>query len=87
MIENILYVIIGFAVTYLSLELAWHFSVCRRIKDYGSDNKIIIKPCIFKQVKTVLLAQPASWSRYNVNIDGGYRYNFCYKNNIKYYHA
>jgi hypothetical protein len=42
MIENLLYVIVGFAVTYLSLELAWHFTACK-IKDYGSDKKIIIK--------------------------------------------
>jgi len=31
-IESLLYVVIGFVVTYLSLELAWHFSACR-IKD------------------------------------------------------
>ena len=52
MIENILYVIAGFAVTYLSLELAWHFTACK-IK-YNSK----IKSCIFKEIKTVLTAPP-----------------------------
>ena len=52
MIENLLYVIVGFAVTYLSLEAVWHFSVCR-IK--GNDK---IKPCMFKEIKTVLAAPP-----------------------------
>ena len=55
MIENLAYVIMGFVVTYLSLELAWHFTACR-LKD-GS-NKKIIKPCMFKEIKTVLMAPP-----------------------------
>ena len=55
MIESLAYVIMGFAVTYLFLELAWHFTACR-LKD-GS-NKKIIKPCMFKEVKTVLMAAP-----------------------------
>ncbi|MFL6324158.1 MAG: hypothetical protein ACJ708_00795 [Nitrososphaeraceae archaeon] len=55
MIENLAYVIMGFAVTYLSLEVAWHFTACR-LKD-GS-NKKIIKPCMFKEIKTVLMAAP-----------------------------
>jgi len=55
MIESLAYVIMGFAVTYLSLELAWHFTACR-LKD-GS-NKKIIKPCMFKEIKTVLMAPP-----------------------------
>jgi hypothetical protein len=55
MIENLAYVIMGFVVTYLSLELAWHFTACR-LKD-GS-NKKIIKPCMFKEIKTVLVAPP-----------------------------
>jgi hypothetical protein len=55
MIENLAYVIMGFVVTYLSLELAWHFTACR-LKD-GS-NKKIIKPCMFKEIKTVLMAAP-----------------------------
>jgi hypothetical protein len=50
MIENLLYVIAGFAVTYLSLEIAWHFTACK-IKN-GSK----IKPCIFKEVKSILIA-------------------------------
>jgi hypothetical protein len=53
MIENLLYVIVGFAVTYLSLEVAWHFTACK-IKH----NSEIIKPCIFKEIKTVLMAPP-----------------------------
>jgi hypothetical protein len=52
MIENILYVIAGFAVTYLSLEVAWHFIACR-IKGNGK-----IKTCIFKEIKTILAAPP-----------------------------
>jgi hypothetical protein len=51
MIENILYVVVGFVVTYLSLELAWHFTACG-IKDKK------IKPCIFKEIKTILVAAP-----------------------------
>ena len=60
MFEDILYVIVGFTVTYLSLEVTWHFSKCRRIiRDYDSNDKkmMIIKPCIFKQAKTVLLSK------------------------------
>jgi hypothetical protein len=29
MIENLADVIMGFAATYLSLEVAWHFNACR----------------------------------------------------------
>ena len=48
MIENLLYVIAGFAATYLSLEVAWHFTACRiKVKDK-------VKPCIFNEIKTVL---------------------------------
>jgi hypothetical protein len=50
MIESLAYVIAGFAVTYLSLELAWHFTACK-IKDNGSK----IKPCVFKEIKTFLI--------------------------------
>jgi hypothetical protein len=42
MIENIAYVIMGFAATYLSLEVAWHFTAWR------------LKPCVFKQMKNGL---------------------------------
>ena len=48
MIENVLYVIAGFTVTYVCLEIAWHFTVCK-IK-----NESKIKPCIFKELKSVL---------------------------------
>jgi hypothetical protein len=49
MIENLLYVIVGFVATYLSLEVAWHFTACR-IKDKR------MKPCFFKGVKTIMVA-------------------------------
>jgi hypothetical protein len=50
MIENLSYVIMGFVATYLSLEVAWHFTACK-IK-HNSE----IKPCIFKEIKTILMA-------------------------------
>ena len=50
MIENLLYLIAGFAVTYLSLEVAWHFTACKIKVSSG------IKHCIFKEIKTVLTA-------------------------------
>jgi hypothetical protein len=56
MIENILYVsdlVIGFVVTYLSLELAWHFTACR-IKDKK------LRPCMSKEIKTVLMVSQTS---------------------------
>jgi hypothetical protein len=56
-IESLLYVVIGFVVTYLSLELAWHFSACR-IKDKK------IRPCMFKEIKTVLTVYQKSPRRY-----------------------
>jgi hypothetical protein len=56
MIENLAYVIMGFGATYLSLEVAWHFTACR-LKDDGSDKKIM-KPCMFKEIKMVLMAPP-----------------------------
>lgn len=51
MIENIswaLYVLTGFVVSFIGLETAWHFTACR-IHDKA------IKPCMFKQVETLLL--------------------------------
>ena len=51
MIENVLYVIMGFVITYLSLELAWHFTACG-IKDKK------IRPCMFKEIKSILVAAP-----------------------------
>ena len=53
MIESLLYVVIGFVVSYLSLELAWHFTACR-IKDKK------IRPCMFKEIKTVLMVSQTS---------------------------
>ena len=49
MIENLLCVLMGFVITYLSLELAWHFTACK-IKDKK------IRPCMFKEIKTILVA-------------------------------
>ena len=52
MLENLnlaAYAALGFAVSYLALEGGWHFTVCK-IKDKA------IPPCIFKQVKTRLIA-------------------------------
>jgi hypothetical protein len=62
MIENLAYLIMGFAATYLSLEVAWHFTACRLQKD-GSDKKNMMKPCVFKQMKMVLMAPQASPGR------------------------
>jgi hypothetical protein len=48
MLENITlaaYAALGFAISYLALEGAWHFTACR-IKERS------LPPCIFKQVKT-----------------------------------
>jgi hypothetical protein len=55
-IENLLYVVIGFVVTYLLLELAWHFTACR-IKDKK------LKPCMFKEIKFLLMTPQTSPSR------------------------
>jgi hypothetical protein len=46
MFENIVYLIIGFTGTLVALEVAWHFTACK-ISDKT------IKPCMFKQVKTM----------------------------------
>jgi hypothetical protein len=43
------YVMLGFTVSYLALEGGWHFTACK-IKDKA------IPPCIFKQVRTRLIA-------------------------------
>ena len=59
MIENLAYVIMGFAATYLSLEAAWHhFTACRLKEDNSSGKKKIIKSCIFKEMKMVLMTSP-----------------------------
>jgi hypothetical protein len=51
MIENLAYVTMGFAATYLSLEMAWHFTACRL-----KDGDKIMKPCMFKEIRMVLMA-------------------------------
>jgi hypothetical protein len=51
MFENIelwLSPLLGFAVTYLALEVAWHFTAC------GLHSKEI-KPCLFKEVKEIVV--------------------------------
>ena len=51
MLENmnlVIYSVIGFAISYLSLEVTWHITACRM-----SDKTI--KPCLFKVVKTIVL--------------------------------
>jgi hypothetical protein len=47
------YVILGFAISYLALEGGWHFTACK-IKDKA------IPPCVFKQVKAMLIANNRS---------------------------
>ena len=52
MLENLnllVYLVLGFAISYLALEIGWHFTACK-IKDKS------IPPCVFKQVKTVLVS-------------------------------
>lgn len=48
-IVGLTYLAIGFVLTYLSLEVAWHFTACKT-------NENSIKPCLFKQVKLVAVA-------------------------------
>jgi hypothetical protein len=43
-IDALIYPMMGFAATFLSLETAWHFTAC---KSHDRD----LKPCVFKQVK------------------------------------
>jgi hypothetical protein len=45
-IENLAYLAIGFAGTFLALEAAWHFTACK-IKHTS------IKPCLYKQIGLV----------------------------------
>ena len=58
MIENLAYVIIGFAATYLSLEVAWHFTACRLKENISKEKKKIMKSCMFKEMKMVLMTSP-----------------------------
>ena len=51
-VVDLAYVAIGFGLTYLSLEVAWHFTACK-IK---ATSEKLIRPCLFKQVKLVALA-------------------------------
>ncbi|HZE77818.1 MAG TPA: hypothetical protein VE089_04645 [Nitrososphaeraceae archaeon] len=44
MIENMVYLIMGFSGTYLGLEAAWHFTGCN-IRDKS------VQPCLFKQIR------------------------------------
>jgi len=41
--------IIGFAITFLTLEAVWHFTACRL-------HNTTVKPCVFKQVKTMIVS-------------------------------
>lgn len=43
MFEDIISIFMGFGVTYLGLEVAWHFTACKI-------NNKMIKPCLFKQL-------------------------------------
>ena len=54
--------VVGFILTYIALELTWHFTACK-IQDRQ------IKPCLFKQVKTALVV--ASPIRYSSSIVAG----------------
>ena len=44
-IESALCIAVGFILTYLFLELAWHFTACK-IKDGTT-----LKPCLFKELR------------------------------------
>jgi hypothetical protein len=48
MFENLVYPAVGFVVTLLGLEASWHLKACR-ISDKT------IKPCMYKQVKLVIV--------------------------------
>ncbi len=55
MLENLnllVYVALGFTISYLALEVGWHFTACKINKS--------IPPCVFKQVKTVLVSNNRS---------------------------
>lgn len=49
-IVSLIYLATGFVLTYLSLEIAWHFTACK-LKTTGER---AIEPCLFKQVKLVV---------------------------------
>jgi hypothetical protein len=50
-VVGLMYLAIGFVLTYLSLEVAWHFTACK----VKVSNEKMIKPCLFKQVKLVVV--------------------------------
>jgi hypothetical protein len=54
MVENmslnvVISLIFGFVITYLVLEVVWHFTACRL------HEVTTIKPCLFKQVRTLIV--------------------------------
>lgn len=48
-IESVLCITVGFSLTYLFLELAWHFTACE-IKDGTT-----LKPCLSKELRKQIL--------------------------------
>jgi hypothetical protein len=42
--EDIIYPVVGFVVTLLGVEAAWHFTACRI-------SNTTLKPCMYKQLK------------------------------------
>jgi hypothetical protein len=40
------YAIMGFVISYLALEIGWHYTACR-IKDKS------VPPCVFKQIRVI----------------------------------
>ena len=48
-VESVLCIVIGFALTYLFLELAWHFTACK-IKDGTT-----LKPCLFTELRNQVI--------------------------------
>jgi hypothetical protein len=57
MFENLnllIYLIVGAAITYLALEITWHYAACRIV-----DNRV--QPYAFKQIRNAVI----TGSRYN----------------------
>jgi hypothetical protein len=57
-VVGLIYLAIGFVLTYISLEVAWHFAACK----VNISSEKMIKPCLFKQVK--LLVAPMIHDRH-----------------------
>jgi hypothetical protein len=55
MIENLLYVIVGFVATYLSLKVAWQYNSAYKIKEGNLGVQRNRKYLCIKQVKVVNL--------------------------------